>query len=182
MGTIKAINKLFLFRIKDETGNAWKVAYQSDVSTDESRAYDSVETKDGTVKAAGAYEASHSLTTYMAEDDTYIGELKELVRTGDGKLEVWNIDRSGLYDDPEATELAGEYSVDVVSSISESAGSDGNVEISIDTEVEQGIISGKITVTAALTAMLKRVSDELEFVQPVEAVDEGGDEGEGEGN
>lgn len=169
MSTIKAVNKLFLFRIEGEAGNAWKVAYQTDASTSESRAYDSNETKDGTVKAAGAYEASHSLTSYLKSGDTYIAKLKGLVRNANSRLEVWGIDRTELVDGAtEPTELAGEYSIDVVTSVSESAGADGSVEVSIDTEVEKGIISGKVDVTAELKELLVSIADEFEFEQPIE--------------
>lgn len=169
--TVKAVNKLFLFRVEGETGDAWKVAYQTDASTSESRSYDSTETKDGTVKAAGAYEATHSLTSYLKSGDTYIAKLKELVRKADSRLEVWGIDRTALVELPEGgtdpTKIPGEYSVDVVTSVDESAGADGNVEISIETEVEKGIISGDVTVNAALKALLTRLADEFEFEQPV---------------
>ena len=158
MSTIKAVNKLFLFRIEGEAGDAWKVAYQTDASTSESRAYDSNETKDGTVKAAGAYEASHSLTSYLKAEDTYISKLKGLVRNADSRLEVWGIDRTDINSEEPAAVLPGEYSVDVVTSVSESAGADGNVEVSIDTEVENGIISGEVEVSAALKALLDRKS------------------------
>lgn len=171
MSTVKAVNKLFLFRIEGEEGNAWKVAYQTDASTSESRAYDSNETKDGTVKAAGAYEASHSLTSYLKSGDTYIAKLKDLVRNANSRLEVWGIDRTALVELPEGgsepTEIPGEYSVDVVTSVNESAGADGNVEISIESEVEKGIVSGDVTVNAALKALLTRLADEFEFEQPV---------------
>ena len=171
MSTVKAVNKLFLFRIEGEAGDAWKVAYQTDASTSESRAYDSNETKDGTVKAAGAYEASHSLTSYLKSGDTYIAKLKGLVRNANSRLEVWGIDRTALVELPEGgsepTEIPGEYSVDVVTSVDESAGADGNVEISIDSEVEKGIVSGDVAVNAALKALLTRLADEFEFEQPV---------------
>ena len=172
MSTIKAVNKLFLFRIEGEAGNAWKVAYQTDASTSESRAYDSNETKDGPVKAAGAYDASHSLTSYLKAEDTYIAKLKGLVRNANSRLEVWGIDRTALVELPEGgsepTEIPGEYSVDVVTSVNESAGADGNVEVSIDTEVEKGIISGKVDVTAELKELLVSIAEEFEFEQPIE--------------
>lgn len=189
MSAIKAVNKLFLFRIENEAGNAWKVAYQTDTSTSESRAYDSNETKDGVIKAAGAYEASHSLTSYLQDGDSYVGKLKDLVRKADKRLEVWSIDRTALLqeeaDPEEQTEqggndgngdeeltIPGEYSIDVVTNVSESAGSDGNVEITIDTEVEKGIVSGNVEVSQELRNLLVRIADEFKFAQPIEGEDE----------
>ena len=164
-GTVEAVDKIVLFRIEGEEGNAWKVAYQTDITTDESRDYDSEATKDGTVKSAGAYEGSHSFTSFLAKKDEYIKKIKALVRDSNPKrLEVWVIDRSDL---DGAETLPGEYSTDVVTSVSDTAGADGKVEISVESEVEGTIIDGDVTVTPELTAMLKQIAEEQEFVQPV---------------
>src|SRR5699024_678546 len=123
---VQAVDMIYLFRVLGEEGNAWKVAFQTDGETSESRDYDSEATKDGTQKSAGAYEASHSITSFLAKKDEYIKKLKQLVRNSSpGKLEVWAIDRSDL---DGAETLPGEYSVDVVTSVDTSSGADGNVE------------------------------------------------------
>lgn len=165
---IKAADRLFLFRIEDAAGDAWKIAYQTDTSTSESRTYDSNETKDGPIKVAGAYEASHSLTSFISASDTYITSLKELVREGEGRLEVWEIDRGALDSDTSPATISGDYSVDVVTNISTSAGAEGYVEVTIDTEVEQGILTGSINVDDTLKALLVRLSDEFTFEQPID--------------
>lgn len=167
MDQVKATDKLFLFRVLGEEGNAWKLAFQTDNSTSESRSYDTTETKDGAVKAVGAYDGSHSLSSLLPVGDTNIATIKAMVRTGEGKLEVWDIDRTGITDDG-TPQISGDYSVDVVTSISESSGSDGGVEISIDTEIEKGPISGSVTVTDSLKAMLLNLADEFDFVQPTD--------------
>lgn len=162
---VAAADLIALFRVEGEEGNAWKVAFQTDLSTDESRDYESEATKDGVSKSAGAYEGSHSLSAFLAKGDTYIAKLKELVRDKSPKrLEVWTLDRSDL-----AAEggLDGDYSIDVVTSLTVDAGAEGNVEVSIETEIAEGPVAGKATVTPELTAMLKQISEELEFVQPV---------------
>lgn len=164
-GTVEAVDKIVLFRIEGEEGNAWKVAYQTEITTEESREYDSEATKDGTVKSAGAYEGTHSFTAFLSKKDEYIKKIKALVRDASPKkLEVWVIDRSDL---DGALNLPGEYSTDVVTSVSESAGADGKVEVSVDSEVEGTIIAGDVTVTPELTAMLKQIAEEQEFVQPI---------------
>lgn len=165
MDLVKAIDKVFLFRILGEEGDAWKIAFQTDAETDESRDYDSEPTKDGVVKSAGAYEASHSLSSFLAQGDEYINQIKELVRHANGKLEVWEIDRSNLDEET----IPGEYSVDVVTSVSSSAGPEGNVEISIETEVEGAIVSGDVNVDERLRAILRQINAEREFVQPMTA-------------
>ena len=70
--------------------------------------------------------------------------------------------------------IPGDYSTDVVTSFSKSAGADGNVEVSIETEVEGTIISGDVTVTPELLAILQKISEEQAFVQPIAEVDNGG--------
>lgn len=163
-GTVEAVDKIVLFRIEGEEGNAWKVAYQTEVTTEESREYDSEATKDGTVKSAGAYEGTHSFTAFLSKKDEYIKKIKALVRDASPKkLEVWVIDRSDLGEEA----LPGEYSTDVVTSVSESAGADGKVEVSVDSEVEGTIVPGEVTISPELTALLKQIAEEQEFVQPI---------------
>lgn len=164
MDTVHAINKVFLFRILGEDGDAWKVAFQQDAETEESRDYDTEPTKDGNVKSAGQYEGSHSLSSFLAKGDDKIAKLKKLVRDHNpGKLEVWEVDRTDIEDE---STISGDYSVDVVTNVSSSAGPEGQVEVSIDTEVEGTIVSGEINVTPELKDILKLINNEREFVQP----------------
>ena len=168
METVKASDIIMLFRIQGEEGNAWKVGLQTDSSTDESRTYESTPTKDLTIKSPGAYEGSHSVTALLPKGDEYIARIKNLVRKANPeRLEVWEIDRSDI---AEETTIPGDYSTDVVTSFSKSAGADGNVEVSIETEVEGTIISGDVTVTPELLAILQKISEEQAFVQPTEEV------------
>lgn len=166
METVKASDIIMLFRIQGEAGNAWKVGLQTDSSTDESRTYESTPTKDLTIKSPGAYEGSHSVTALLPKGDEYIARIKNLVRKANPeRLEVWEIDRSDI---AEETTIPGEYSTDVVTSVSTSAGSEGEVEVSFDTEVEGTIISGEVNVTPELLAILQLISEEQAFVQPME--------------
>ena len=168
METVKASDIIMLFRIQGEAGNAWKVGLQTDSSTDESRTYESTPTKDLTIKSPGAYEGSHSVTALLPKGDEYIARIKNLVRKANPeRLEVWEIDRSNI---AEETTIPGDYSTDVVTSFSKSAGADGNVEVSIETEVEGTIISGDVTVTPELLGILQKISEEQAFVQPIEEV------------
>lgn len=165
MDTVQASDIIMLFRIEGETGNAWKVGLQTDSSTDESRTYESTPTKDGTKKSAGAYEGTHSVSALLPQEDEYIARIKDLVRKpSPEKLEVWEINRSNIAD---ATTIPGEYSRDVVTSVSTSAGSEGEVEITFDTEVDGTIVSGEVNVTPELLAILQLISEEQAFVQPM---------------
>lgn len=171
MDLVNATDIIYLFRILGESGDAWKLAFQTDGSSDESRSYETTETKDGAKKTPGAYEGTHSLSSLLAKGDTLIPKIKKLVRSHNpDKLEVWEINRSDI---GEEVTLPGEYSVDVVTSYGQSSGSDGNVELSIETEVEGTIVSGEVNVTEDLLAILQQVSDDQEFIQPTESSEEG---------
>ena len=166
MDLVQATDIIFLLRIKGEAGDAWKVAFQTDSSTDESRTYETTATKDGTAKTAGAYEGTHSLSALLGRDDELIPKIKDQVRKANPEgIEVWEINRANI---GEGTTIPGEYSEDVVTSYGMSASAEGNVELTIETEVARGIISGEVEVTASLLAMLQRISDELAFEQPTE--------------
>ena len=53
MDLVQAIDLIYLFRIQGEAGNAWKVAFQTDGTQDETRNYETTPTKDGAKKTAG---------------------------------------------------------------------------------------------------------------------------------
>lgn len=168
MELVSAVDLIALFRLEGDVKNAWKLGFQTDTSADESRTYETTPTKDRNVKSPGAYEATRSITALLAKGDTQIRMMKEQVRAKSPKrLEVWLIDRSDI-DDSETTTLPGDYSIDVITNVSPSAGTDGNVEYSIETEVEEGVVSGEVTVTPELRAILSEIANELEFVQPTE--------------
>ena len=168
MDLVKAIDLIYLLRIKGEDIDAWKVNFQTDGSTDESRAYESVPTKDGVKKSVGEYEGTHSLTALLGKNDDLITKIKDQVRKPNPEgIEVWEVDRSDIGD---SETIPGEYSYDVVTSFSTSAGADGNVELSIETEIEKGPVRGEVPVTPELLEKLQDLSTELEFEQPTKTV------------
>lgn len=161
--SVSGVNIVYLMRIKGDSNAAWKLAYQTDRETSESREYDSTPTIDGSVKSGGTYEGSHSVGSLLAKGDEDIIKIKNLVRNG-GELELWKIDRTDL---DNGAGLPGEYSVNIVTEVSSSAGPEESVELSIELEVSEGtIIDGVVNVTPALKQMLQTLSDEIEFVQP----------------
>lgn len=169
MATIKGIDRLFLMRFEGDTTNAFKIAYQTENSTEESRSYETTSTKDGSVKAAGAYEGSHSLSALLedaVEAKDYVRQIKEkCIRAKTPKrLEVWEIDRTHLGDD--TPKVTGEYSFDVVTSSNISSATEGDATVEIETEIEEGPVYGVVTVTPELKTLLLQINDELEFVQP----------------
>lgn len=168
---VQGVDHIYLFRIKGETGNAWKVAFQTDGETSEEREYETTPTKDGSIKAAGTYEATHSISSLLAKDDEIIPKITELVRAKNpGRLEVWELDRSDI-EDVDTLTIPGEYSTDAVTSISRSSGSEESVEIEIETEVEGYITSGEVKVTESLKTILKSITEEQSaFEQPTDEV------------
>lgn len=161
---VSAINHIYLVKLEGETGHAYKIAKQTDGSTDEGRTYETVGTKDGAEKQAGAYEGSHSLSALMSIGDTYIKKLRKNLRLDEPKrLHVWEIDLSDIEN---SEEIQGEHSIDVITSIGVSSGAEGNVEVSIETEIDEIPVSGNVTVTPELLAILKRINEEREFKQP----------------
>lgn len=169
MAIIDGINIIYLLRVKGDKGDAFKIAYQTEGSREESRSYETTATKDGAIKTAGAYEGSHSLTCLLAEDDEYIQKLEDLVRVDSPKqLEVWRINRNSMAE-ADTTELPGEYSLDRVTSISSSEPTEGSVEISIESEIEIKPIRGKVKVSEKLKALLAQISaEQAQFLQPIQ--------------
>lgn len=168
MDLVQATDIIFLLRVRGEAGSAWKLALQTDTSTDESRTYDSTPTKDGTKKTVGAYEGTHSLSSLLGQGDEFIDKIKDQVRKQQPEgLEVWEINRTNISEESTTT-LPGEYSRDVVTSYGKSAGAEGNVELTIETEIAEGPVTGEVTVTPELRATLLDLANELEFEQPTE--------------
>ena len=170
MRPVQGINKLFLFQIEGDAETAFKVAFQRDHSTEESRSYDTEGTIDGNIKVTGDYEASHSLTTFEAHGDTLVKRIREecLRDRNPKRLKVWELDRTELPEvGDESSTIPGDFSLDVVTSMPKSSSYDGSVEITIDTEVEGTIVSGEVTVTEELLDILKQTDAQLrEFEQP----------------
>lgn len=165
MDLVQAIDLIYLFRVEGDNDSAWKLGYQTEGSTEETREYESEPTKDGTRKSPGAYEGTHSVSSFMESDDKYVKKLKELVRAKNPeRLEVWEIDRTDI-DDKDT--IPGDYSKDYVTSVNRESDSEGDVELEIETEVDGTIVSGEVEVTDELKEILQQISEEQEFVQPI---------------
>lgn len=168
MATLSGIERILLFRIEDEVGNAWKLAYQTEHELSESRDYEINETKDGSINSAGAYEGTISASAYMAQGDAYITELKEVIRERNPrKVEVWDIETANA--DEEALTIPGEYAVCNLTDLTQSAPVDGEVELSLDFSIEGRPYSGDVNVTPELLAIIQRIDEERAFVQPMES-------------
>lgn len=164
-------NKLLLVRVEGKSGNAWKPAFQTEHSFDESRDFESDPTKDGSVLSPGEYEGSLSFTVFQKVGDDQIKDLKTQVRNPNpDRLEVWEVDTTDM---SKAT-VPGVYAKTYINSVNGSNPTDGKVEYSIDAQVDGYPIDGEINVTPALKALVETLAEEQEFVQPTE---NGGPEG-----
>ena len=166
MATLSGIEKILLFRIEGEAGNAWKVPYQSEHELSESRDYEVTETKDGSTSSAGAYEGTFSLTALAEQGGETIAELKEIIRERNPrKVEVWEIETTDV---ETADVIPGEYTLCNLTDLTSSAPVDGNVEISLDFSIVGRPIAGEVNVTPELQAIVQSIDEDREFVQPME--------------
>ena len=164
MEAISGEDTIYIFRVEgEEATDAWKPAYQIDGETSESREFNSEPTKDGNIQITGGYEAEHSLTYFMAKDDTYTKVFKGLIRKPK-PIHVWKIDRSTL---PDGVKLPGEYSNCRITNVSAPTPVDGGIEVTVDLVVQGLIVDGEVTVTPTLKEILKHSSEaEGTFIQP----------------
>ena len=80
-------------------------------------------------------------------------------------IELWDIN---TVDADVETTLEGDYSVCNLTTLDFSNGTEGNVEVSLELQVQGKPISGEVNVTQELTDIIKRIEEEREFVQPTE--------------
>lgn len=165
MDIVKGSDKILLFRIEGEEGDAWKMTFQTEHERSESQDYESTETKDGSTMSPGAYEATYSLTALYEQGSTKIADVKDALRNSK-KLEIWEVETYDI----ETESVGGEYSEAYLTSVSESAPAEGNIELSMEATVQGKPISGDVDVTSALKALIARADAERAFVQPTEEV------------
>lgn len=167
---IQGSNLIYLFRFEGDSNDAWKIAYQTDGSTSESRSYDSEATKDGNVLSVGAYEGTHSISALYANKAKAEDKVLDLRNRGIRKqnperIEVWEINVSDINEDS-ATGLQGHYSIDRINSVDISGSAEGSATVDIETQIEEGPVSGDVTKTETLKSMIAQIASELNFVQP----------------
>lgn len=161
---LDGVKQIVLFRILGEEGNAWKVAFQTEDNSEESRDYDNEQTKDGSVSSPGGYEATKDVTAFLQKDSDYIEKLRGAIRNPD-QIELWNLDTTDAESEDTDT-IPGEYSICNMTSLSVSNPTDGKVEVSMDFDVDGKPVNGRANVTPALLQMIQALEDEIEFVQP----------------
>ena len=162
MEVLQGKDSILLFRIDGEATDAWKLAFQTEHNWDESRDYESTETKDGAVKTAGAYTSEISMTALYEQGSQKIKDIRHALREGE-VIHVWEVETFDL----ESATIGGEYAEGNITTLGKASPSEGNVELTMDLSTTKPI-SGEVTVTPTLLEIIARADDQREFVQPTE--------------
>lgn len=88
-------NIILLYRLltKAKKEAAWKLAFQTEHSSEKTRDYNTTPTKDGPVGALAEVEYSLSAKSIAADGDSHIDEMDDAFDNGD-IVEVWEIDKA----------------------------------------------------------------------------------------
>ncbi|SFL28760.1 phage major tail protein, TP901-1 family [Lactococcus garvieae] len=88
-------NIILLYRLltKAKEEAAWKLAFQTEHSSEKTRDFNTTPTKDGLVGALAEAEYSLSATSIAADGDPHIDEMDDAFDNGD-IIEVWEIDKA----------------------------------------------------------------------------------------
>ncbi|UQU59972.1 phage major tail protein, TP901-1 family [Lactococcus petauri] len=126
-------NIILLYRLltkaKDEA--AWKLAFQTDHSSEKTRDYNTTPTKDGPVGALAAAEYSLSATSIAADGDTHIDEMDDAFDNGD-IVEVWEIDKAEKGTGENSDKYKAKYLRAYLTSFSYEPNSEDALELSLE--------------------------------------------------
>lgn len=88
-------NIILLYRLltKAKEEAAWKLAFQTEHSSEKTRDFNTTPTKDGLVGALAEAEYTLSATSIAADGDSHIDEMDDAFDNGD-IVEVWEIDKA----------------------------------------------------------------------------------------
>lgn len=126
-------NIILLYRLltkaKDEA--AWKLAFQTDHSSEKTRDYNTTPTKDGPVGALAAAEYSLSATSIAADGDPHIDEMDDAFDNGD-IVEVWEIDKAEKGTGDNSDKYKAKYLHAYLTSFSYEPNSEDALELSLE--------------------------------------------------
>lgn len=126
-------NIILLYRLlkkaKDEA--AWKLAFQTDHSSEKTRDYNTTPTKDGPVGALAAVEYSLSATSIAADGDSHIDEMDDAFDNGD-IVEVWEIDKAEKGTGDNSDKYKAKYLRAYLTSFSYEPNSEDALELSLE--------------------------------------------------
>lgn len=140
---------IYLYRLLKEktTQDATYVAYATEGETSISRDADSTATKDGPIRTPGELEIEISATTLLTKGDVMLGKLKKALIDGD-VVEVWEVN----LEEPHTTtqnQFKAVYYQANVTEFTQSANSDGSVEVQLTFGVSGKGADGYATVDVA---------------------------------
>lgn len=126
-------NIILLYRLlkkaKDEA--AWKLAFQTDHSSEKTRDFNTTPTKDGPVGALAEAEYTLSATSIAADGDAHIDEMDDAFDNGD-IVEVWEIDKAEKGTGENADKYKAKYLRAYLTSFSYEPNSEDALELSLE--------------------------------------------------
>lgn len=145
MAVLEGINVVFRYRPYSQRGatNAWAMAFKTEDSVSKSKNSSSDPTKDGTIVSPGTTEATHSATSYFADDDERIEELEDCC-DNNVLMEIWeaNLQKPGT----EEGTYRGRYYQGYITSFEKSYPSDGKAELSLEFGLNGVGVAGDVTI------------------------------------
>lgn len=126
-------NIILLYRLlkkaKDEA--AWKLAFQTDHSSEKTRDFNTTPTKDGPVGALAEAEYTLSATSIAADGDPHIDEMDDAFDNAD-IVEVWEIDKAEKGTGENADKYKAKYLRAYLTSFSYEPNSEDALELSLE--------------------------------------------------
>ncbi len=126
-------NIILLYRLlkkaKDEA--AWKLAFQTDHSSEKNRDFNTTPTKDGPVGALAEAEYTLSATSIAADGDPHIDEMDDAFDNAN-IVEVWEIDKAEKGTGDNADKYKAKYLRAYLTSFSYEPNSEDALELSLE--------------------------------------------------
>lgn len=126
-------NIILLYRLltKAKEEAAWKLAFQTEHSSEKTRDYNTTPTKDGPVGALAEAEYTLSATSIVADGDPHIDEMDDAFDNGD-IVEVWEIDKAEKGTDDKTGKYKAKYLRAYLTSFSYEPNSEDALELSLE--------------------------------------------------
>lgn len=159
---VKGIDKIILMRPYSlrTMEAAGRLAFQTQQEITRTRAADSIKTKDGNIQAPSELTVSMSLTSVMAQDDPTKDKLEEAFETN-GLVEFWDINKSKPSSEAGGvTKYPARYYQGHITDWGETAGAEGNVDISLSIAINGTGAKGEATLTEDQAAVVQYVFED----------------------
>lgn len=168
--SVKGIDRIILFRplAEEATESATKLAFQTDHSIGITNEGTSDETKDGRINSTGTPEYDFSMNSILARGDEAVDAIKDAVISG-AKYGFWEIDRVEKGTGENAEKYKSTYYEGAFSGYSETNAVGGNVELTLDVNIDGVGQRGWATLTEEQAETVIYVfKDTTPYTEPVE--------------